>query len=74
VQPRVEVRLVSANNQTVSTYTDNFGNFFIRATDAKLVAPIRVGIRNGTGQRVMSNVINDGNCNQCHGTSQPIAL
>lgn len=72
--PRVEVRLLGADGKALSTYTDENGNFFFRASEGSFVAPAIAGIRNATTAHSMTNKINDANCNECHGDTARLVL
>ena len=63
--PQAEVRVRDAQGHAVSAYTDADGNFYVLA-GTTLVAPWHAGARDATGTMLMTNVINDGNCNSCH--------
>jgi hypothetical protein len=71
---RVEVRLLGADGKGISTYTDANGNFFFREGAGTFVPPAIAGVRNASATHSMSNKINDGNCNQCHGTAARLTL
>ncbi len=71
VVPKVEVRLLGADGKGISTYTDVNGNFFFRGTAGTFVSPAIAGVRNAATAHSMTNKINDGNCNQCHGMTRP---
>lgn len=72
--PRIEVRLVAADGKALTTYTDDNGNFFFRNGAGLTGVPAMAGARSATASRTMVNKINDGNCNQCHGSTARITL
>ena len=74
VVPKAEVRMLGADGKGISAYTDANGNFFFRVGSGTTTAPAIAGARSATTVRSMTNKINDGNCNQCHGTSARLAL
>ena len=69
-----EVRVLGADGKGLSAYTDVNGNFFARQTAGTTQVPAIAGVRNATVARSMTNKINDGNCNQCHGDAMRISL
>jgi hypothetical protein len=63
----VEVRVRAVDGTAVSAYTDNFGNFFVRRSDAPdLPPPWRVGVRDIARVKTSANLINSGDCSSCH--------
>jgi hypothetical protein len=74
VSAQVEVRLVGADGKALTAYTDKYGNYFFPASAGTTTVPATAGARNATASRSMVNKINDGNCNQCHGTTARITL
>jgi cytochrome c553 len=63
----VEVRVLGANGTGQSAYSDTDGNFFFaRAANPALSAPARAGLRDSASTHLMSNLISEGNCNECH--------
>ncbi len=75
---RVEVRIVDANNKSVSAYTDADGNFFIPfATSGALAYPAKAGARDADTVKLMTAGSMNGNCNSCHrtgGSTTPIPV
>ncbi len=74
VAPQVEVRLVGADGKALTAYTDINGNYFFPAAAGTTTVPASAGARNATASRTMTNKINDGNCNSCHGEQMRIQL
>ncbi len=62
--PGVEVRLVDANNNGISVYSDASGNFHSWGT--AFAAPGHVGARNAQNTSNMAATISYGGCNSCH--------
>lgn len=71
--PNVEVRVRDRLGSAVSAFSDANGNFFAPRANA-LAAPARAGVRNAATTKVMTNVINNGDCNSCHGPAMRLTL
>jgi hypothetical protein len=69
-----EVRVLGADGKGLSAYTDANGNFFFRASAGATAVPAIAGVRTATMASSMTNKINDGNCNSCHGTALRLTL
>jgi hypothetical protein len=75
--PMAEVRVVQANGEGLSAYSDADGNFFLaQAALAPLSAPAEAAVRDANGSVAMTNVFNVGDCNSCHrvGGQAPVNL
>jgi hypothetical protein len=73
----VEMRVLQANGVGLSAYSDGDGNFFVpRGASAPLASPAHPGVRDAMSMALMSDVINDADCNSCHraGGQTPLNL
>jgi hypothetical protein len=67
--PGVQVRVRQADGNALEAFSDDDGNFFVLRDTAPthmLVAPAHPGVRNANGMALMTDVINDADCNSCH--------
>lgn len=66
--PMVEVRVRNDNGSAFSTYTDTDGNYFVLKPDAGggIGGVARAGLRSAMGTQLMTGLLNDGRCGDCH--------
>ena len=67
----IEVTILHTNGNTATTYSDRYGNFYIRAGQSNVGFPAIVGARNGSTTRPMIKQLTSpsmGSCGQssCH--------
>jgi hypothetical protein len=63
--PMIEVRVRESNGTGTSAMTDDDGNYyFIR--NQPFNPPVMGGVRNAATTNLMTNIINNGDCNSCH--------
>jgi cytochrome c553 len=75
--PQVEVRVVGADGQARTAFTNADGNFFFLAASGAVSFPALAGARDSDSTELMTTATANGNCNACHragGTTTPLVV